>query len=241
VLLVLTITLGNLSSGVEEYRYTVVKVYPHDPEAFTQGLVIYNGTLIESTGLYGRSSIRKVELTTGNLTEVFHLPEIYFGEGVTVHGNRILQVTWRSKVGFIYDMDLVVIGSFSIEMEGWGLTTDEESLILSNGTPTLYFLDPYTFQVTHSIPVMDGSGPVYNINELEYIDGRIYANIWNTDKIIIIDPTSGIVQALLDLSGLRDYVQDVEVNVLNGIAYHEGHLYLTGKLWPHLFKVIVHT
>ena len=224
-----------------EHAYTVVNTFPHDPEAFTQGLVFHDGRLYEGTGLRGQSSVRIVELETGEITKIHRLPSEYFGEGITIHGDRIIQVTWESRVGFVYDMDsLEVLDTFSISTEGWGLTSDGASLILSDGTPTLRFLDPETFQETRTVEVRDGDEPVSLINELEYIDGVVYANIWQTDMIAGIDPFSGSILGWLDLSGLRDHIDDdASIDVLNGIAYDDetGHLFVTGKLWPLLFEI----
>ncbi len=224
-----------------EHAYTIVNTFPHDPEAFTQGLFFHNGRLYEGTGLRGQSSIRIVELATGEITKTHRLPPEYHGEGITIHGDTIIQVTWQSQVGFIYDKDsLEALDTFSISTEGWGLTHDGTSLILSDGTPTLRFLDPETFQETRTVEVHDGDEPVSLINELEYIDGEIFANIWQTDMIARIDPLSGSVLGWLELSGLRDHIdEDASIDVLNGIAYDDetGHLFVTGKLWPLLFEI----
>ena len=237
LLLSVFIVVSNLAPHETHLFYRVVNVYPHDPGAYTQGLVFHNGSLIESTGLYGRSSLRLVELSTGNVTRIVDLPQIYFGEGVTVHDGRVIQLTWRSQVAFIYNLEFELVGNFSLGTEGWGLTTDGSYLIISDGSPTLHILDPYTFQETHTVTVRDHSSPVYNINELEYVDGKIYANIWQTDRMIVIDLETGAVEAYVDLSELRSYIYGVDVDVLNGIAYHEGCFLLTGKLWPLLFEV----
>jgi glutamine cyclotransferase len=224
-----------------EHAYTVVNTFPHDPEAFTQGLVFHDGRLYEGTGLRGQSSVRIVELETGEITRIHCLPPEYFGEGITIHGGRIIQVTWESRVGFVYDMDsLEVLDNFSISTEGWGLTTDGTSLILSDGTSTLRFFDPETFQETRTVEIRDDDEPVSLINELEYIDGEIFANIWQTDMIVRIDPVSGSVLGWLDLGGLREHIDDdASIDVLNGIAYDDesGHLFVTGKLWPLLFEI----
>jgi len=224
-----------------EHTYTVVDTFPHDPEAFTQGLVYHDGRLYEGTGLWGQSSVRIVELETGDVTRIHHMPPEYFGEGITIIGDRIIQVTYQSRVGFVYDrQSLEPLDTFSIDTEGWGLTHDGTSLILSDGTPTLHFLDPESFQETRTVEVQDGDEPVTNLNELEYVDGEVYANIWKTDLIAVIDPQSGSILSWLDLSGLRAYIDDeASIDVLNGIAYDEktGHLYVTGKLWPLLFEL----
>jgi len=224
-----------------EHAYTIVNTFPHDPEAFTQGLVYHEGRLYEGTGLRGQSSVRIVELETGEITKIHRLPPDYYGEGITIHGDTIIQVTWQSRVGFIYDMDsLEALDNFSLSTEGWGLTSDGASLILSDGTPTLRFLDPETFQETRTIEIRDDDEQVSLINELEYINGEIFANIWQTDMIARIDPVSGSVLGWLDLSGLREHIaEDASIDVLNGIAYDDetGHLFVTGKLWPLLFEI----
>ena len=223
------------------YTYKVINAYPHNPDAFTQGLVLHNGLLYEGTGQRGQSSVRIVEPETGEITRIHHMPPEYFGEGIAVFGDRIIQVTWQSRVGFVYDIhSLEVLDTFSISTEGWGLTSDGVSLILSDGTPTLHFLDPETFEETRTVEVHEGDEAVELINELEYIDGEIYANIWTTDLIARIDPLSGSVNGWLDLSGLRDYIdEDTSIDVLNGIAYDDetGHIFVTGKLWPLLFEI----
>jgi len=228
-----------------EAPYTVVAIHPHDPEAFTQGLVYHEGRLYEGTGLWGESSVRIVEPETGEVTLIHLMPREYFGEGITVLGGRIIQVTWQSRVGFVYDVDtLEPMGNFTFDSEGWGLTHDGDRLILSDGSSTLRFLDPETFQETGSVEVLDGEEPVTRINELEYVDGVVYANIWQTDLVALIDPESGSVLGWLDLSGLRDLIEDdSDIDVLNGIAYDEesGHLYVTGKLWPLMFEIEIKT
>jgi len=224
-----------------EQDYIIINAFPHDREAFTQGLEFHEGRLYEGTGLRGQSSIRIVELETGEVTKMRHIPPEYFGEGITILGGKVFQVTWQSRVGFVYDKgSFEPLGNFSISTEGWGLTHDSTSLILSDGTPTLRFLDPDTFQETRTVEVSDDDEPVSLINELEYINGEIFANIWKTDLIARIDPLSGSVIGWLDLSGLRDHIDDESsIDVLNGIAYNDetGHLFVTGKLWPLLFEI----
>ncbi len=224
-----------------EHIYTVINTFPHDPEAFTQGLVYHDGLLYEGTGLRGQSTVRIVELETGEVTRIHHMPPEYFGEGITLIGERIIQITWKSRVGFVYDKHtLEALGTFGIATEGWGLTHDGTSLILSDGTPTLHFLDPETFMETRTVEVRDGDEAVRSINELEYIDGEVYANIWRTDLIARIDPFTGSVLGWLDLAGLKEYIDpEAPIDVLNGIAYDDetGHLFVTGKLWPLLFEI----
>ncbi len=223
------------------YTYRVVATYPHDEGAYTQGLVFENGVLYESTGLYGRSSLREVDLETGKVVRIHVLPEHLFGEGIAVDGDRIVQLTWRSHVGFVYDRDTFdPIDDFRYPTEGWGLTHDGAWLIMSDGTPTLHFLDPVTLQEVARIEVMDGQTPIGFLNELEHVRGQIFANIWLSDLIVIIDPATGQVAGWVDLSGLLDGVQsEPPVDVLNGIAYDEEHdrLFVTGKLWPLVFEI----
>ncbi len=223
------------------YTYTVINTYPHDPAAFTQGLIFENGVLYESTGLYGRSSLRKVDLETGTVLQIHELEPQFFGEGLTAFGDTLIQLTWQSNVGFVYDkQSFNLLREFSYPTEGWGITHDGEQLIMSDGTDRLFFLDPETFQITGHIYVTDAGRSVDRLNELEYIHGKIYANIWQTDLIARIDPHTGAVEGWIDLSGLlaEEYRQQ-PVDVLNGIAYDAEHdrFFVTGKLWPKLFEI----
>ncbi len=187
-------TLPGTSATVEHYTYEVVNAYPHDVDAFTEGLAFDNGTLYESTGLRGRSSLRKVELETGAVTDSIKLDRSLFGEGIAVVGNKIVQLTWQSGMGFVYNKsDLHLLSQFAYDTEGWGLTCDGQRLIMSDGTATLYFLDPESFAVEGSVKVTDGATPVTELNELEFIDGLVYANVWKTDRIAIINPGDGRV------------------------------------------------
>jgi glutaminyl-peptide cyclotransferase len=224
-----------------KYGYEVVHIYPHDPSAFTQGLVFTDGKLYEGTGQQGHSSLREVELQTGHIVKKVDLPEPYFGEGIALLNNKIYQLTWQHQVGFIYDAQkFEQLGKFNYSGEGWGLTTDGHSLILSDGSNRLRFLNPDSFQVTRTIAVLDGKLPVKELNELEYINGEIYANIWHDNRIVTIDPQTGRVTGWIDLTGLLPPgdVQDEEA-VLNGIAYDQAgnRLFVTGKLWPRLFEI----
>lgn len=232
---------GSLPPEVPVYGYRVCNAFPHDSEAFTQGLVMADGVLYEGTGLNGRSSIRRVELATGAVLQGRTLPRQFFGEGVTVLGNRIFQLTWRSGVGFVYDRHTFeLLRTFAYPAEGWGLTSDGTSLIASDGTATLRFLDPETLKEVRRLEVVDRRGPVARLNELEYVEGVIYANVWQTERIAIIDARSGRVTGWLDLNGLLAGVGvSRPVDVLNGIAYdsRSGQLYVTGKLWPRLFQI----
>ena len=222
------------------HAYRVVRSYPHDRHAFTQGLVWDGGALYEGTGLHGFSSLRKVELATGRVLKEIRLDPAYFGEGIALWGERIIQVTWQSRVGFVYDKtSFRPLGQFSYPHEGWGLTQDGKRLIMSDGTATLHLLDPVTLRETGSIGVHDERGPVTGLNELEYIRGAIYANLWPTDQIAVINPLTGRIKARIDLQGLL-HGQDAQgVDVLNGIAYNarDDRLFVTGKFWPKLFEL----
>jgi glutamine cyclotransferase len=223
------------------YGYRVVNEYPHDPEAFTQGLVYEDGIFYEGTGLRGESSLRKVALETGEVLQIHNLESDYFGEGISVVGNRIWQLTWTYGDAFLYDKETFEqLDTVEYPTEGWGLTYDGERLIMSDGTATLYFRDPATFELLGQVPVHDEQGPVVRLNELEYIDGLVYANVWQTDRVAIIDPASGQVVAWIDLGGLLQLEDPVQVvDVLNGIAYDAANerLFVTGKLWPKLFEI----
>ena len=221
------------------YTYEVVKVYPHDEDAFTQGLVIDSGVLYEGTGLWGRSSLRRVDLETGSVEQVYSLPGDVFGEGITVFGDRIIQLTWKAHKGFVYDKDsFELLQEFSYPTEGWGITNNGSLLIMSDGSANLYFLDPETFTKVGQVEVHD-NGPVTELNELEYINGEVYANVWGEDRIAVINPFSGQVTAWIDLTGI--YTQEIADpnSVLNGIAYDAdgGRLFVTGKLWSQLFEI----
>lgn len=223
------------------YSYRVVRAYPHDPSAYTEGLVLIDGALYEGTGLVGRSGLRRVDLETGVVLQSSALSAPYFGEGIAVLGDEIFQLTWKSQVGFVYDREtLQKERTFAYTTEGWGLTTDGRRLVMSDGTSALHFLDPGTLRVVSSIQVSDGQGPVTHLNELEYIDGEVWANVWLTDRIVRIDPSTGRTTGVVDLTGLLDTTAvPLEVDVLNGIAYDaEGdRLFVTGKLWPWLFEI----
>ncbi|ATC65938.1 glutamine cyclotransferase [Nibricoccus aquaticus] len=230
------------ASPAAHYTYTIVATYPHDPEAFTQGLqYIGNNTLLEGTGLPGKSSLRRVDLATGNVLKRVNLPAPYFGEGITVLGDRIYQLTWQHQKGFIYDLTTFApVGNFAYTGEGWGLTTDGHSLILSDGTATIRFLNPDTFAVTRTIDVTLDGRPIPRLNELEYIEGEIVANIWQTHTIVRIDPATGRVTGVIDLTGILPAAEHrPDTDVLNGIAYDPAtkRLFVTGKNWPRLFEI----
>ncbi|MEO7912614.1 MAG: glutaminyl-peptide cyclotransferase [Roseiflexaceae bacterium] len=222
--------------------FEVIQTYPHDPRAWTEGLVFVDGVLYEGTGREnGPATLSKLDLATGAVLQRCALPLDFYGEGVTVFGDAIYQLTWQSHVGFAYDKaSFAFRRAWSYPTEGWGLTHDETRLIMSDGTSTLHFLDPATLAETGRIDAYDENGPVIRLNELEYIQGQIYANVWLTDRIARIDPQSGQVLGWIDLSGLlgpRDRGQPVAE--LNGIAYDAGgdRLFVTGKLWPKLFEI----
>jgi glutamine cyclotransferase len=230
--------------GVPVYSYKVVQTYPHDSSAFTQGLTFDDkGNLLESTGLEGASSLRRVNLADGKVLHQINLDKEYFGEGITVVGDKIVQLTWQNRIGFIYDKETFkLIDTFNVDTEGWGLTFDGSQLILSDGTSKLYFLDPTTYQTINSINVHDAEGPVENLNELEYINGAIYANIWFSTKIAIINPATGQVQAYIDLEETaKPHTSKNSEAVLNGIAYNTqtNKLYITGKLWSNLYEITI--
>ncbi len=221
----------------------VINVYPHDSTAFTEGLLFHNGFLYESTGMKGNSSLRKTDYKTGRIIQKKMIDPQYFGEGIYVLNDNIYMLTWYSGVCFLFDLNTFgQKGSFIYQGEGWGLTYDGSFLIMSDGTNMLRYIDPKDFQVVRTQPVFDNTRPIPSLNELEYIDGKIYANIWMQDIIAVIDPISGKVTEWIDISPLRKYVKDNNrVDVLNGIAYMKGngHLFLTGKYWPYLFEVKV--
>jgi glutamine cyclotransferase len=224
--------------------YRVVHVYPHDADAFTQGLVFVDGHLYESTGLNGKSSIRMLDLSTGKVLQKYDVAPKYFAEGLTDWGSTLVQLTWQSHQGFVYDrFSFSLLRTFGYEGEGWGLTHDKTQLIMSDGTSYLRFLNPATFKETKRIRVTDEAGhPVDQLNELEFVHGEVYANIWQSDQIVRISPRTGKVLGWINLNGIID---KRELNgpgaVLNGIAYDakQDRLFVTGKLWPKLFEIRV--
>jgi glutamine cyclotransferase len=224
-------------------QYTVVARYPHDIAAFTEGLVYIDGQLYEGTGLEQQSELRLVDLATGNLLKSHALSDgAEFGEGIAVLGDKIYQLTWQSQIAHIYDRETFEeIGTFTYEGQGWGLTTDGTSLIMSNGTDQIIYRDPETFEVTRSVSVSDGEQSIFDLNELEYIDGAIWANVWRTNLVARVDAETGKVTGWLDLSALDAEVTatNPEVDVLNGIAWNPdtGNLLVTGKFWPTLFEI----
>jgi glutamine cyclotransferase len=224
-----------------EMTYEVITSYPHDPSAFTQGLVYWEGYFYESTGLYGESSLRKVAIETGEVLQKTDLPQAYFGEGLTLWQDQLIQLTWREGTGFIYNLEyFTLIEDFTYPTEGWGLTHDGTHLIMSDGSPTLFYLDPETFQVVNRVNVFYQGQNISRINELEYIRGEIFANIWQTDDIIRINPHTGEVMGWIDLGGLLPNAERTPAtDVLNGIAYdpENDRLFITGKRWPKVYEV----
>jgi len=234
------------ADAIPVFGYQIVNAYPHSSLAFTQGLVYDEGVLYEGTGLYGRSSLRRVDLETGRVLEQTHLENTLFGEGVALWKDRIIQLTWQSGRGLVYGKgNLTEIGNFSYPTEGWGITSDNKSLIMSDGTDILHILDPESFAEKGQIKVTANGTSLMGLNELEYIKGQIYANVWPTNWIVIISPESGEVKGKINMQGIlqeRD-IQGSVVDVLNGIAYDalEDRLFVTGKLWPKLFEIkLVH-
>ena len=224
-----------------EYRYRLIKTYPHDPEAFTQGLVYDGQYMYEGTGQKGVSNIRKVNLETGELLKVKYINSDLFGEGITLIDNKIIQLTWKSRVGFVYDKNTFeLLKKFNYPTEGWGITTMGDKLIMSDGSATLYEWDKESFTETSRFEVYDNKGPVTDLNELEYINGSIFANIFQRDEIVIIDPSSGKVTGILNLEGLAEQNENVrQIDVLNGIAYDElnDRLFVTGKWWSKIYEL----
>ncbi|MCX5846402.1 MAG: glutaminyl-peptide cyclotransferase [Deltaproteobacteria bacterium] len=229
------------TTGATIHGFRIINTYPHDPEAFTQGLVFHKGYLYEGTGRHGHSTLRKVELKTGGILKSHRLPIEYFGEGITIWQNKLIQLTWQSHTGFIYDLQSFrLLRTFSYPTEGWGITCDGNNLIMSDGTAILRFLDPRKFTMVKQIEVKDRGRPIPYLNELEYIKGEIFANIWDTGYIARISPQTGRVLGWIDLRGLYRLVDNGKrVDVLNGIAYDtkNNRLFVTGKFWPKLFEI----
>lgn len=224
-----------------QYGYRVVDVFPHDSNAFTQGLVVRGGRLYEGTGQYGESSLRRVDLASGRVERIRQLDPRYFGEGIAILDGRVYQLTWRENVGFVYDLETFErLGTFTYEGEGWGLTDNGTELIMSDGTPVVRFLDPTTLATKRTVTVRDGETPIDELNELEYIDGEVWANVWQTDRIVRFDPADGRVTGWIDFSDLYPR-RAPNADVLNGIAYDADakKLYITGKNWPQLYEIVV--
>jgi len=229
-------------AAVPVYEVQVVHTYPHDPSAFTEGLFYLNGFLYESTGLEQHSTIRKVRIDTGEVVQKIDIPSQYFGEGIVNWKNHLISLTWKSQTGFVFDLATFKLQKrFRYEGEGWALTQDGTDLIMSDGTPDLRFLDPQTLKVTRHLQVTFDGRPTRNVNELEWVNGEIFANIWETNWIVRIDPNTGHVVGLIDIAGLigpSDNVKGLD-SVPNGIAYDakDDRLFVTGKNWPKMFEI----
>ena len=233
---------GTPAKAIPVYGYQVVHAYPHDINAFTEGLFFLNGYLYESTGLDGHSSVRKVKLETGQVVQRATLPPDMFGEGIAPWNGHLIGLTWKAQMGYVLDLDSFdTKGQFGYPGEGWGLTHDDKELVMSDGTPDIRFLNPQTLIETHRIHVTAQGKPVDQLNELEWVEGEIYANIWQTDRIARIDPQTGNVVGWIDCKGLlpmKDFIPQ-HTDVLNGIAYDPAtkRLWVTGKFWPKVFEI----
>ena len=232
---------SSLPGNRREYTFKVVNAFPHDPAAFTQGLVYRDGFLYEGTGLNGWSQLRKVRLETGEVVQHADLGREFFGEGIAIVKNKIFQLTWRSHIGFVYNLsDFKLLRQFSYPGEGWGLTSNGNEIFMSDGTAEIRVLDAATLKEKRRFTVRDGGAPIDQLNELEYVQGEIFANVWQTDRIARISPQTGKVVGWIDLTGLLSPVfRRREDAVLNGIAYDAAHkrLFVTGKLWPNIFEI----
>ncbi len=222
--------------------YSIVKTYPHDTSSFTQGLQLYNGNLYEGTGEYGQSHLQQVDLATGKIEKRIPLDKKYFGEGITILRDTVYQLTWQEKVVFVYTVnDFKKVKEFSINTEGWGITSNGQELIVSDGSSNLYYYDPSTFQLLRTQSITESGSLAYNLNELEYIDGYIYANQWQTPYILKIDPGSGAIAGKIDLTDVwrRVKAKDPLADVPNGIAYDSASnkIFITGKKWPELYEI----
>lgn len=230
------------AASVPTYTYTIVKTYPHDREAFTQGLQVVDGVFYEGTGLNGRSSIRKVQIETGKVLQKRDVDAAYFGEGITVRGNELFQLTWQTGLALVYDRQTFAPKrQHRYTGEGWGLTQDKTSLIMSDGTEFLRIIDPATFTERKRVRVQAAGQPLKSLNELEYVKGEVFANVWQTDYVARINPATGAVTGYIDFRGLLTPSERNFTDVLNGIAYDEAsdRLFITGKLWPRVFEVRV--
>lgn len=240
LLISLLIALACSDAGVKEYKLEVVAEYPHDTGSYTQGLFFHDGQMYESTGLHGKSTFRKVDVETGEALEKLNFDKKYFVEGSVIWNGNLYILTWESRVAFIYDAEtLEYKSSWKYPREGWGITTDGKHLIASDGTANLYFMDENFAQKKKVLVTIDDR-PVRFLNELEYIDGKIWANVYTADEIVIIDPKDGRVEGVIDCRGLLPKeLRTPDTDVLNGIAYDEktGKIYLTGKNWPKIYEI----
>ncbi len=231
----------NAQSKPSRFSFKVVKAFPHDPTAFTQGLVFADGIFYESTGLRGSSTLRKVTPQTGVVLQQVAVPDQYFAEGLALVGDELLQLTWQTRVGFVYNKaTLKRLRTFSYPTEGWGMASDGSRLVMSDGSSRLFFLDPLTQKPVRTLQVQDGGRPVERLNELEFIRGELWANVWQTDRIAKINPETGQVTGWIDLAGLlRPEARGPEGDVLNGIAWDQAgdRIFVTGKKWPWLFQI----
>lgn len=227
------------AEGTPVSGYRVVANFTHDREAFTEGLVYEGGYLYEGTGLYGRSGIRQQDLSSGEVLRSVNLPQAYFGEGITILGERVYQLTWQSRKGFVYDLNFTPLSEFTYTTEGWGLTHNGSHLIMSDGSSNLYFLDPGSLSVVGQVQVRDGGKRVEELNELEFINGEVWANVWRTDLVARISPQSGEVLGWINFTGLLSPSEMAGADVLNGIAFDSegGRILVTGKYWPTIFQV----
>jgi glutamine cyclotransferase len=224
--------------------FEIARVYPHDVSASTQGLVYHDGFLYEGTGIHGESTLRKIDLERNKQLDMFSLSSEYFGEGITIYKEKIYQITWTSRKGFVYDLKTFKQEStFDYTTQGWGITTMHDTLVMSDGSHLLHHLSPASFSKLKTVEVYDHHGPVHSLNELEWIDGRVWANVWLTDRVVVIDPASGVVVEELYLPNMLSPAEKIKLNikedVLNGIAYNpeRGTIYVTGKHWPKLFEL----
>jgi glutaminyl-peptide cyclotransferase len=234
------IPIARFTNSVPFYTYQVVNAWPHDAQAFTEGLVFHDGVLFESTGLYGESSLRKVELETGNVLRQVALPNVYFAEGLALWNSSLVQLTWQNNLGFVYDLETFEKQrEWTYGGEGWGLTSDGQSLLMSDGTNKIHLLDPTTFAIKRTLRVSDRGIPLAGLNELEYVRGEIYANVYGANYVLRIDPANGRLLGLIDFSGLLQQPVTDPLDILNGIAYDPvgDRLFVTGKRWPTLFEV----
>lgn len=229
------------SNRTPEYTFKIIKTFPHDSNAFTQGLAYRDGFLYEGTGRNGQSSLRKVRLETGEVLQRVNLAPEFFGEGLTLLDNKVIQLTWQSHIGFVYNLgDFSLLRRFSYAGEGWGLTTNGREIFMSDGTSDVRVLDGTTFAKKRQLQVRDGNTPVTLLNELEFVEGEIFANVWQTDRIARISATTGKVTGWIDLKGIVSPIYRLEPDaVLNGIAYDAvgKRLFVTGKLWPSVFEI----
>ena len=237
-----TATAADTPRAASVHGYRVVKTFPHDRSAFTQGLLYVDGVFYESTGLYEQSSLRKVAIETGEVLQRIDLPDDYFGEGLVDWDTTLVQLTWTTGVAFVYDRaSFRKLTQHTYTGEGWGLTKVDTHLVMSDGTPTIRLLDPKTFAVTSRVQVHDENGPVSALNELEMVKGTLFANVWGTDRVAMIDLASGRITGWLDLTGLLPARERARVDVVNGIAYDPAgdRLFVTGKWWPHVYQIEV--